>query len=127
MLSEGTPLTPNNTIDTATGTISLKATFENADRRLWPGQFVAARVLLGVARNAVTVPEPAVQHGPDGLYVYVVSPDRTAERRDVKLGYEGDSQSVVTEGQAGGEEVIVAGQVRVQNGRAVDPHIDARG
>ena len=121
-LATGTLLTPNNSIDTTTGTISLKATFDNADRALWPGQFISARVQLGIDHNAVTVPEPAIQHGVDGLYVYVVKPDHTAVRQDVKVGYDGDGQVVVTDGLNGGEQVITAGQVRVLSGQKVDPH-----
>jgi len=120
-LATGTLLTPANSIDTTSGTIALKATFQNNERTLWPGQFVAARVQLGVAHNAVTVPDIAVQHAPDGVFVYVVQPDHTAIRQDVTLGYEGDSQVVVTAGLKGGEDVIVAGQVRVQSGQKVDP------
>ena len=88
-LSEGTLLTPSNSIDATTGTIALKATFPNADRKLWPGQFVAARLRLGTDRNAVTVPQAAIQHGPDGLYVFVVKSDRTAAKQAVTTGYEG--------------------------------------
>ncbi len=120
-LASGTLLTPNNSIDTTTGTIALKATFANTDRALWPGQFVSARVQLGVAHNAVTIPETAVQHAPEGLFVYIVQPDQTAARRDITLGYQGDGQAVVTDGLSGGENVIVAGQVRVQPGQKVDP------
>jgi multidrug efflux system membrane fusion protein len=121
LLATGTLLTPNNSIDTTTGTIALKATFQNTDRALWPGQFVSARVQLGVARNAVTVPDVAVQHAPDGEYVYVVRPDHTALRQSVKLGYGGDGRVVITDGLKSGEDVIVAGQVRVQTGQKVDP------
>ncbi len=121
-LATGTLLTPNNSIDTTTGTIALKAIFDNTDRALWPGQFVSARVQLGVAHNAVSVPEIAVQHGPDGVFVYVVQADNSVLHRDVVLGYEGDGQVVVTDGLNGGENVIVAGQVRVQPGVHVDPH-----
>jgi len=120
-LAEGTLLTPNNSIDTTTGTIALKATFPNTNRALWPGQFVSARVQLGIAHNAVNVPESAVQHGPDGVFVYVVQPDHTAVRHNVKLGYQGDGQIVVTDGLNGGEDIIVSGQVRVQPGIKVDP------
>jgi multidrug efflux system membrane fusion protein len=120
-LATGTLLTPSNSIDTTSGTIALKATFENSQRTLWPGQFVAARVQLGIAHNAVTVPVPAVQHAPDGVFVYVVQPDHTAVRQDVTLGYEGDGRVVVTGGLKGGEDIIVAGQVRVQSGQKVDP------
>ena len=125
-LAEGTLLTPSNSIDTTTGTIALKATFPNTDRHLWPGQFVAARIQLRVAHNAVTIPESAVQHGPDGLYVYVVKPDQTASRADVTVGYEGDGLAIVTSGLAGGENVITAGQVRVLPGQKVAPRRDAK-
>jgi multidrug efflux system membrane fusion protein len=121
LLSKGTLLTPNNSIDTTTGTIGLKATFDNTDRALWPGQFVAARIQLSVAHNAVSVPANAIQHGPDGLYVFTVTPDHVAHRHDVKTGYEGDGQAMVTDGLNGGEEVIVSGQVRVNDGSPVDP------
>jgi multidrug efflux system membrane fusion protein len=120
-LSEGTLLTPSNSIDTTTGTIALKATFQNTDRKLWPGQFVSARIQLGIDKNAVTVPDAAIQHGPDGLYVFVVKPDQTAAMQPVTVGYQGEGQVVVTSGLQGGEEVITAGQVRVQAGQKVDP------
>ncbi len=125
-LAEGKLLTPSNSIDTTTGTISLKAEFPNVDRRLWPGQFVAARIQLGVEKNAVVVPQSAVQHGPDGLYVYVVKPGNKAARVDVKLGYQGENHAVVIDGLSGGEDVIVAGQVRVQDGEAVEPKREAK-
>jgi membrane fusion protein, multidrug efflux system len=127
LLSKGTLLTPSNSIDTTTGTIQLKATFDNTDRALWPGQFVAARVQLSVAHNAVNVPTSTIQHGPDGLYVYVMTPDHVAHRHDVKTDYEGDGQSVVTQGLEGGETVIVSGQVRVSDGEKVDPRTQAAG
>jgi multidrug efflux system membrane fusion protein len=120
-LSQGTLLTPSNTIDTTTGTIALKATFANTDRKLWPGQFVAARIKLGVDRNVVTVPDAAIQHGPDGLYVFVVKPDRTADSQAVKIGYQGEGQVEITSGLQGGEDIITDGQVRVQSGQKVDP------
>jgi multidrug efflux system membrane fusion protein len=120
-LSEGTLLTPSNSIDASTGTIALKATFANADRKLWPGQFVAARLRLGTDRSAVVVPQAAIQHGPDGLYVFVVKPDRTAAKQAVTTGYEGEGQVVVASGLQGAENVIVAGQVRVQAGDKVAP------
>ena len=74
-LDQGTLLTPDNAIDASTGTIKLKATFPNPHNTLWPGQFVNARLQLGTEQNALTVPSVAVQHGPVGLYVYVVKPD----------------------------------------------------
>lgn len=118
-LAEGTLLTPNNTIDTSTGTISLKALFANADRALWPGQFVDAAVQVRIDHGAVTVPLPAVQHGPDGLYVFVVKPDGTVADTAVTVGYQDNRIAEVTKGLAGGEQVVTDGQSRLQNGTRV--------
>jgi multidrug efflux system membrane fusion protein len=115
-LAEGTLLTPNNTIDTSTGTVQLKAVFPNTDKKLWPGLFVDARLQLAVDRNAVTVPPQAIQHGPDGLYVYVVTPDQTVAKQAVKTSYEDETASVISDGLNGGETVVVAGQMRLQAG-----------
>ena len=84
-LDQGALLTPDNTIDASTGTIKLKATFPNPNNTLWPGQFVNARLLVGTERNVLTVPSVAVQHGPTGLYVYVVKPDSTVARQPVEV------------------------------------------
>ncbi len=121
-LSQGNLLTPSNSIDATTGTIALKATFANTDRKLWPGQFVSARIQLDVLHDALSVPISAVQHGPDNLYVFVVKPDHTASMQNVTLGYQGQGQVVIASGLNGGEDIITAGQVRVQNGQKVDPH-----
>jgi multidrug efflux system membrane fusion protein len=126
LLAEGKLLTPNNSIDTTTGTIALKAEFDNSDRHLWPGQFVAARIQLGVDHNAVVVPQNAVQHGPDGLYVYIVQAGNKAARREVTVGYQGEDHAVITQGLSGGEDVVTAGQVRVQDGEVVDPKRDGK-
>ncbi len=120
-LSQGNLLTPSNSIDATTGTIALKATFQNADRKLWPGQFVSARIQLDLLHDVVSLPEAAIQHGPDGLYVFVVKPDHTAAMQKVSLGYQGQGQVVITSGLSGGEDIITAGQVRVQAGQKVDP------
>lgn len=118
-LAQGTLLTPNNSIDTSTGTISLKAIFPNADRKLWPGQFVEAHLRLRVDHDAVTVPLPAVQHGPDGLYVFVVMPDGTVADRTVTVGYQDSRIAEITKGLAAGAVVVVAGQSRLQSGTHV--------
>jgi multidrug efflux system membrane fusion protein len=119
VIATGTLLTPNNTIDTTTGTISLKATFPNDDDHLWPGQFVHARVLVDILHDAVTVPTLAVQHGPDGLFVYTVKPDDTVAQTVVKVGYQDNGQSVVTSGLTGTETVVVSGQSRLSPGTKV--------
>lgn len=118
-LSSGTLLTPNNTIDTTTGTISLKALFPNEDRKLWPGQFVDAHLRLRVDHGAVTVPVPAVQHGPDGLYVYVIKPDNSVSVQPVTVGYEDNVTAEITKGLSGGETVVTDGQSRLQAGTKV--------
>jgi multidrug efflux system membrane fusion protein len=118
-LGQGDLLTPDNAIDTTTGTIKLKATFANADRVLWPGQFVNARLLVETLRNALTVPSAAVQHGPAGLYVYVVKPDSTVARQDIRLDLDDGRVSVIAKGLEIGERVVVSGQSRLQNGTRV--------
>ncbi len=115
-LSTGTLMTPNNTIDIATGTIPLKSSFENADNHLWPGQFVNARVQVGSVSNAVTIPELAVQHGPEGTFVYTVGPDGTAEQANVEVGEQVAGRIVITKGLSGHETVVVSGQSRLAPG-----------
>ena len=118
-LGAGELLTPDNGIDTATGTIKLKAGFKNTDNRLWPGQFVNAHLLVDTRRNALTVPSEAVQHGPSGLYVYIVKPDQTVGRQDVEIEQDTGSVAVVSKGLSGGERVVVSGQSRLQDGTRV--------
>jgi multidrug efflux system membrane fusion protein len=115
-LSRGTLMTPNNTIDTTTGTISLKATFENQDNHLWPGQFVNARVQVGTIHNAVTIPDAAVQHGPDGTFVYTVGPDGTVAQADVQVGDQIAGVIVIAKGLAANATVVVSGQSRLAPG-----------
>jgi multidrug efflux system membrane fusion protein len=119
VLDQGTLLTPDNTIDTSTGTIRLKATFPNAENRLWPGQFINAHLQVGMVPNAVTIPPAAIEHGPDGLYVYVVKPDATVARTAISIGYQTDKLALVTNGLAGGEAVVVNGQSRLQAGTKI--------
>ena len=115
-LSQGVLLTPNNTIDTNTGTITLRALFDNKDDHLWPGQFINARVLVSTLKNAVTVPELAVEHGPNGLFVYTVAPNQTVDATTIKVGYQDNGFSVVTAGLSGNETVVVSGQSRLSPG-----------
>lgn len=120
LLGTGSLLTPDNIIDTATGTIRLKAVFPNADGRLWPGQFVNAHLQVSITRQAVTVPTQAIQHGPDGLYVYVVRDGSVAEQ-PVTTGYAAAHLAIVTAGLSGGETVVTQGQSRLQPGIRVTP------
>lgn len=116
LLGRGTLMTPNNTIDTATGTISLKAVFPNQDDHLWPGQFVNARVLADTIRQAVTVPELAVQKGPNGAYIFVVRPGDTVAQTPVQVGETVDGRTVIAKGLSGNETVVVTGQSRLAPG-----------
>ena len=118
-VATGTLLTPNNTIDTTTGSISLKATFENLDNHLWPGEFVNTKVQVGTLQKAITVPVPAVQHGPDGLFVYVVKPDQTVDQTNIQVGYQDDGVAVVTNGLSANETVVISGQSRLAPGTRV--------
>jgi multidrug efflux system membrane fusion protein len=118
-LATGTLMTPNNAIDTTTGTISLKAKFPNDDDHLWPGQFVDARLELKTLHNAVTLPTIAVEHGPEGLYVFQVKPDNTVTQTPIQVGYQDNGTSVVTKGLAANETVVVTGQSRLAPGMKV--------
>ena len=124
-LGTGTLMTPNNTIDTTTGTISLKASFDNKDDHLWPGEFVNARVQVGTLQHVVTVPTLAVQHGPDGLFVYIVKPDQTVDQVNIQVGYQDNGRSVVTKGLAGNETVVMSGQSRLAPGMHVKATSDS--
>ena len=118
-LSEGILLTTDNAIDTSTGTIKLKAQFANADNRLWPGEFVNARLQLSVAHDAVTVPSSAVQRGVNGLYVYVVKPGPAVSLVPVEAGQDDGTAVVITKGLTGSEQVVTGGQSRLTDGTKV--------
>ena len=109
----------DNQVDAATGTISLKATFANDDGRLWPGQFVDVTVTLGVQTNALAVPSTAIQVGQNGPYVFVIKPDSTVELRLVRVDRTVTNKTVIVEGLAAGERVVVDGQLRLTNGTRV--------
>jgi multidrug efflux system membrane fusion protein len=120
-LAEGKLTLIDNAIDQATGTIHLKARFDNEDERLWPGEFVSLRVILSTRRDVATVPSQTVQDGPDGHYAYVIKPDNTVERRVVEVASIQDGIAVVTKGLTPGERVVVDGQYRLTNGARVTP------
>jgi len=120
-LSEGKLTLIDNLIDVATGTIHLKATFANADERLWPGEFVNVRLILSTRQNAVTVPAQTVMQGPEGPYVYVIKPDQTVKRRSVQVAATQDGRAIIQEGLSAGDRVIVNGQYRLTDGTKVAP------
>jgi membrane fusion protein, multidrug efflux system len=106
----------DNQVDSASGTIRLKASFNNDDNALWPGLSVATRLLVATLPNAIVVPDQAVQRGPNGLYAYVVAADGTAQMRKLKVGRIEEGEALVEEGLSAGEQVVTAGQYRVQPG-----------
>ena len=110
----------DNTVNTATGTILLKATYENTDRRLWPGQFVDVALTLTQRPNAVLVPSAAIQSGQQGTYVFVVKADMTVEIRILKVAFYVDHEAVVDSGLDGGETVVTDGQLRLAPGALVE-------
>ena len=118
-LAEGELTLVDNQIDTATGTLRLKASFANRDERLWPGEFVNVRLQLSMRKDATTVPQRAVMQGPNGYYAFVVKPDSTVERRDVEIVAQQDGLAVIGKGIAPGEKVVLDGQYRLVNGSHV--------
>jgi multidrug efflux system membrane fusion protein len=113
-LGQGKLSVIDNQINQATATVRLKAIFDNADHRLWPNQFVKARLKLATRQNALVVPAAVVQHGPVGTFVYVIGSDATAQVRPVKvLTLEGEL-AVIDSGLVEGETVVVSGQAQLR-------------
>lgn len=119
LLSEGKLTVIDNAVDQTTGTIRLKGAFENADERLWPGEFVDVRLIINTKKGAPTVPQQTVQVGPSGYYAYVIKADETVERRPVKVSSIQDGLAVIDEGLTAGEKVVVDGQYRLTEGARV--------
>jgi membrane fusion protein, multidrug efflux system len=111
----------DNTVDTQSGTIKLKATFTNAKRTLWPGQFVNVIITMDTQAHAVVVPSEAVQPGQQGPMVYVVKPDQSVEPRNVKTGATHGAKVVIDKGVAAGETVVTDGQLRLFPGAHIEP------
>jgi multidrug efflux system membrane fusion protein len=117
-LATGTLSVIDNQINTATGTITFKATFANDEEVLWPGQFVNVRVELEVANNVVAVPVTAVQQGPDGPFAFVVGQDRRVQKRVIKVGDMSKTTAIINDGLQPGDLVVTEGQYRIQAGTA---------
>jgi len=120
-LSKGTLALLNNQVDQASGTIQMKASFDNQDNALWPGLSVSTRLLVRTAKDATIVAQPAIQHGPDGLFVYVVGQDNKAKKQNVKVSEQNLDDALVADGLSVGQKVVVSGQSRVQDGVLVKP------
>jgi len=121
VLDRGTVVLADNMIDQTTGTARFKAEFPNPDNTLWPGGFVNVRLLLGTEHNALTIPSVAVERGPNGLFAYVVKPDATVEARKIHIGVNNGDVAEIADGLTPGEQVVTAGQYKLQPGAAVQP------
>jgi membrane fusion protein, multidrug efflux system len=109
----------DNAVDPTTGTIRVKGSFPNRDRRLWPGQFVNVVMTLATDPRAIVVPGDAVQQGQQGPFVYIVKPDNTAEMRPVDVGRAVENDTIITSGIAAGETVVTDGQLRLVPGSPI--------
>lgn len=115
LLAKGKLSLINNQVNTATGTVMLEGTFENADEALWPGQFVSVELVVYTRENAVTVPAAAVMAGPNGSYVYVIQQDDTVARVVVDLAARQNGIAVIAKGLNGGERIVTDGQYRLDD------------
>lgn len=127
VLSEGTLALMNNQVDTTSGTIRLKAIFDNKDHALWPGLSISTRLLVNTLKGATVMPDDAVQHGNDGLYVYIVGDGNKAALRKIKIGPSTDGKTLVESGVTAGEQVVTGGQYRVQPGSALTVNVASSG
>jgi len=109
----------DNTADATTGTIKLKAEFPNADKALWPGQFVNVVLTLHEQKDAIVAPSAAVQNGPTGQYVFVVKSDSTVELRNIKIARAEGDDTIVSAGLKPGDQVVTVGQLRLAPGTKV--------
>jgi multidrug efflux system membrane fusion protein len=115
----------DNSVDHATGTIRLKGTFPNTDRRLWPGEFVDTTLRVAEQQDVAVAPTRAVQTGQDGQYVFILKPDQTVELRAVVSGQTIGEETVITQGLQAGETVVTDGQLRLVNGTPVEVRQEA--
>jgi membrane fusion protein, multidrug efflux system len=122
VLAEGRLGRVDNQVDQASGTIRLKGVFDNKDNILWPGLSVQTRLLVDTLKQVVVIPEDAVQHGPDGLFAFVIGDDNEASVQPITVSQTGDGKAVVQQGLSGGQRVVVAGQYRLQAGTVVQPN-----
>ncbi len=118
-LASGHVAVLDNVVDTSTGTVKLRAVFDNADETLFPNEFVNARLLVDTIHGAVLVPASAVQTGPDGQFVYVIKPDNSVQVRPVKVGVSSTGDIVVGSGLKPGENVVTDGTEHLRDGSKV--------
>jgi multidrug efflux system membrane fusion protein len=119
-LDQGQLMLVDNQVDASTGTVRLKAKFQNAQKTLWPGAFVNVHLVISVRHDALTLPLPAVQQGPAGPFVYVIASDGTVSARPVSVGQSRDGQVMIDSGVTANETVVLAGQYRLTEGATVE-------
>lgn len=127
VLSQGVLSLMNNQVDTTSGTIRLKATFDNKDHALWPGLSVSTRLLVDTIKNATVMPDDAIQRGADGLYAFAVADGNKAELRKIKVGPSTDGKTLIESGVNAGERVVTRGQYRVQPGSSLTVTVASSG
>ncbi len=115
-LGQGTLLLVNNTVNSSSGTVQLKATFPNKNRELWPGEFVNVRLIVAMRHNGITVPLDALQQGQNGQFVFVVQPDGKVQERSVVVAQTLNGRALIDSGLQPGDTVVTAGQYRLSNG-----------
>jgi membrane fusion protein, multidrug efflux system len=125
-LATGKLETINNQIDPTTGTVQLKAIFDNPDNALWPNEFVNAHLLLDTMKNAITAPASALQRGPDGTFTYVVDSNNTAQMRPIQVQLTQGSTIVIAKGLQAGDRVVTDGQEKLSAGMRVAPQAPAK-
>jgi len=119
VLGAGTLLLIDNFVDQASATMRLKAMFANEDERLWPGDFVNARVSIAVRRDVVAIPSVAIQRGPDGIFTWVVAAGNLAQARPITSGPTSGDLTIITSGIEEGERVVVDGQYKLRQNSLV--------
>jgi multidrug efflux system membrane fusion protein len=119
-ITSGTLATVDNVVDPTTGSVKLRAMFDNTDNKLFPAQFVNIKLLVDTLHNQTTVPVPAIQRGADGSFVFVVTPDKTVSQRDVKTGVQDGDKIQILSGVKPGDTVVVDGADRLRDGADVE-------
>jgi multidrug efflux system membrane fusion protein len=127
LLGSGELRIADNHVDPGTGTVELKARFPNTDGKLWPGQFVNVRLTLSVLRDALTIPNAAVNHGPDQTYAYVIGADSHVTLRPIRVELVQDATAVIASGLQPGDEVVTDGQMELKPGSLVAVHGEVAG
>jgi membrane fusion protein, multidrug efflux system len=119
LLEKGKLTVIDNQVNTSAGTVTMQATFANADESLWPGEFVRVHLVVSTLKNVVTVPTQATMTGPNGPYVYVIAPDNKVKRVGVQITARENAVDVISKGLSGGEQVVTDGQYRLDDGTKV--------